>query len=136
MKTLKHSRQRECIKDCLMSRKDHPTAEMVYTSVREIFPNISLGTVYRNLTLLTEMGEIQKISGIGESERFDGNPERHYHFCCQDCGCVSDIDMYPLDHINIIAAQNFGGHITGHAVTFTGICESCLKESKTGLTNQ
>ena len=52
MKTLKYSRQRESIKACLMSRKDHPTADALYTSIREQFPNISLGTVYRNLNLL------------------------------------------------------------------------------------
>ena len=54
MKTLKYSRQRESIKACLMGRKDHPTADALYTSIREQFPNISLGTVYRNLNLLAE----------------------------------------------------------------------------------
>lgn len=62
MKTLKYSRQRESIKACLMSRKDHPTADALYTSIREQFPNISLGTVYRNLNLLVELGEIRKLS--------------------------------------------------------------------------
>ena len=56
MSTLKYSRQRESIKVCLQGRKDHPTADMVYTDVRKEFPNISLGTVYRNLSLLSELG--------------------------------------------------------------------------------
>ena len=59
MKTLKYSRQRESIKTCLMGRKDHPTADALYTSIREQFPNISLGTVYRNLNLLVDLGEIR-----------------------------------------------------------------------------
>ena len=59
---LKYSRQREVIKDCLINREDHPTADMVYMEVRETFPNISLGTVYRNLQLLTDLGEIQKLN--------------------------------------------------------------------------
>ena len=73
MATLKHSRQRDCIKEFLMGRYDHPTADMVYAHVREEFPHISLGTVYRNLSLLSELGEIQKITCEGP-DRFDGNP--------------------------------------------------------------
>lgn len=62
MATLKYSRQREAIKDFLMTRKDHPTADVVYENIKKIYPNISLGTVYRNLSLLSEIGEIQKLS--------------------------------------------------------------------------
>ena len=73
---LKRSKQRESIKKFLISRYDHPTAETVYMNIKEEFPNISLGTVYRNLSLLADIGEIQKLStGIGP-DRFDGNPER------------------------------------------------------------
>ena len=56
MKAIKHSKQRDSIKTCLMGRRDHPTADAVYMSIREEFPNISLGTVYRNLNLLVELG--------------------------------------------------------------------------------
>lgn len=62
MSTLKYSRQRESIKVCLQGRKDHPTADMLYTDVRKEFPNISLGTVYRNLSLLSELGEIKRLT--------------------------------------------------------------------------
>ena len=75
---LKRSKQRESIKKFLISRYDHPTAETVYMNIKEEFPNISLGTVYRNLSLLADIGEIQKLStGIGP-DRFDGNPKPHY----------------------------------------------------------
>ena len=71
---IKYSRQRESIKNFLMNRFDHPTAETIYANIRLEYPNISLGTVYRNLSLLSELGEIQKIStGVGP-DRFDGNP--------------------------------------------------------------
>ena len=74
---LKRSKQRESIKKFLISRYDHPTAETVYMNIKEEFPNISLGTVYRNLSLLADIGEIQKLStGIGP-DRFDGNPKPH-----------------------------------------------------------
>ena len=72
MATLKYSRQRESIKEFLMTRKDHPTADVVYENVRKIYPNISLGTVYRNLSLLSELGEIQKLSNFGGADHFDG----------------------------------------------------------------
>ena len=64
MATLKYSRQRESIKEFLMTRKDHPTADVVYENVKKIYPNISLGTVYRNLSLLSDLGEIQKLSSF------------------------------------------------------------------------
>ena len=130
MATLKYSRQRESIKACLMSRKDHPTADALYTSIREQFSNISLGTVYRNLNLLAEIGEIQKLSpGIGP-DRFDGNPAPHYHFICRHCGCVMDLTVSGLDHINILAGQDFDGEIEGHITYFYGACPSCKASEK------
>ena len=89
---IKRSRQREAIRQCLTGRYDHPTAETVYMSIKDEFPNISLGTVYRNLSLLSDLGEIQKITVSGGPDRFDGNPAPHYHFSCRECGCVMDLD--------------------------------------------
>ena len=66
---IKRSRQREAIRQCLMGRYDHPTAETVCMSIKDEFPNISLGTVYRNLSLLSDMGEIQKITVSGGPDR-------------------------------------------------------------------
>ena len=115
---LKNSKQRDAIKSFLMTRYDHPTAETVYLNVKKEFPSISLGTVYRNLSLLSEIGEIQKLStGIGP-DRFDGNPAPHYHFICNHCGSVLDLDVTGLDHINVLASQNFDGEIEGHLTKF------------------
>lgn len=124
---LKNSKQRDAIKSFLMTRYDHPTAETVYLNVKKDFPNISLGTVYRNLSLLSEIGEIQKLStGIGP-DRFDGNPAPHYHFICNQCGSVLDLDVTGLDHINVLASQNFDGKIEGHLIYFYGKCPDCKK---------
>ncbi len=124
---LKNSKQRDAIKSFLMTRYDHPTAETVYLNVKKEFPNISLGTVYRNLSLLSEIGEIQKLStGIGP-DRFDGNPAPHYHFICNHCGSVLDLDVTGLDHINVLASQNFDGEIEGHLIYFYGKCPDCKK---------
>ena len=124
---LKNSKQRDAIKSFLMTRYDHPTAETVYLNVKKDFPNISLGTVYSNLSLLSEIGEIQKLStGIGP-DRFDGNPAPHYHFICNQCGSVLDLDVTGLDHINVLASQNFDGEIEGHLIYFYGKCPDCKK---------
>ena len=79
MKILKYSRQRESIKASLMNRKDHPTADAVYASIREEFPNISLGTVYRNLNLLVELGEVQKLT-FGDGKDLYRRPGRRSHY--------------------------------------------------------
>lgn len=132
---LKYSRQRESIKQFLMGRTDHPTAETIYENLRKEYPKISLGTVYRNLSLLTEIGEIQTIStGIGP-DRFDGNAAPHYHFICKQCSRVIDLKMQGLEHINLLAQHGFSGSIEEHCVFFYGKCEECLKNNcDTGLT--
>ncbi|MDD6481374.1 MAG: transcriptional repressor [Lachnospiraceae bacterium] len=127
---IKRSRQRDAIRQCLIGRYDHPTAETVYMSIKDAFPNISLGTVYRNLSLLSDLGEIQKITVSGGPDRFDGNPAPHYHFSCRKCGCVMDLDMKPQDNLNTVAAEKFPGVIESHAILFTGICPECAKKQK------
>lgn len=130
MPALKYSRQREAIKNFLMTRKDHPTAETVYCNVREIYPNISLGTVYRNLTLLSDMGEIQKLHLEDGIDHFDADTHPHNHFLCTECGTVLDIN-YSFDHdsdIDQAANSGFDGKITGHITYFQGICPNCCNQ--------
>ena len=125
---MKYSRQRECIREFLAGRHDHPTAETVYTSVKKEYPNISLGTVYRNLSLLTEVGEIQKIStGMGP-DRFDWNTTPHYHVLCKKCGSVMDLKMENIDHINILAGNEFEGRIEGHIAYFLKKKKKCMEQ--------
>lgn len=131
MATLKHSKQREMIKDFLMSRKDHPTADVVYMNVRQQNPNISLGTVYRNLTLLADIGEIQRLRLGDGVDHFDADISKHYHFICGHCGKVIDLEMEDIDLVMGIAGQRFKGSITSHTTYFSGLCEDCLKEAET-----
>lgn len=122
----KYSRQRECILKNLQSRRDHPTADMVYESVQVEEPNISLGTVYRNLAFLAENGQILKIStGIGP-DHFDGFTEAHNHFVCRKCGRVLDLDYVADEKIIADASKNFNGEIKGYDLQFYGTCEDCL----------
>ena len=124
MAVLKHSRQRDCIKEFLMSRKDHPTADMVYAHVREEFPHISLGTVYRNLSLLSEIGEIRKITCNGP-DRFDADTSAHYHFTCTSCGCVEDLEFTKKPDFSDVMPVNFSGEITEINLDFSGVCGAC-----------
>ncbi len=126
----KHSKQRDAILDYLHSTTSHPTAETVYENVQQKIPNISLGTVYRNLNMLADAGEVLRLSCGGTKDRYDGNPEQHYHFLCKECGNVSDLEMEGLSHINVIAGANFGGTIEGHFTYFYGRCPECAKKRK------
>lgn len=128
---LKYSRQRESIKNFLTECHDHPTAETVYLAIKKEYPNISLGTVYRNLSLLADIGEILKISTGDGPDRFDGNINPHYHFFCQECGEVLDLQMESIQHINLIAGHNFPGEIIGSTTHFFGKCPACKQTSVT-----
>lgn len=126
MPATRYSRQREAIHNYLMSTKHHPTAEVVYEHIRQSFPNISLGTVYRNLNFLVEHGEALRLEFGDGVDHFDGRTGPHNHFYCKDCGRVIDLDMDPIDHIDRIADASFRGDIQGHSIYFYGICEDCL----------
>ena len=125
---LKHSRQRDMILEFLMTRKDHPTADVVYMNVRQQYPNISLGTVYRNLTLLADIGEIQRLRLGDGVDHFDADTSEHYHFICNDCGSVIDLEMDSIESITEIAAKHFNGYVAGHVTHFYGSCENCIRE--------
>lgn len=130
MATLKYSKQRAMIKDFLMTRKDHPTADVVYKNVRQKNPNISLGTVYRNLTLLADLGEIQRLRVGDGVDHFDADTSPHYHFVCSECGSVTDLEMDSIENITEIAGARFDGRIAGHVTYFYGTCEHCTKSQK------
>lgn len=126
--SLKYSRQREVIKEFLTTRKDHPTADVVYMNVRMQYPNISLGTVYRNLTLLSDMGEIQRLRVGDGVDHFDADTSPHNHFVCTECGSVIDLEMESIDHIKDIASKNFDGLVKGHSTYFYGLCSGCNRK--------
>ena len=128
MTARKYSRQRESIKQFLMTRTDHPTADTVYLNIRQAFPNISLGTVYRNLSLLSDIGEIQKLSSFGGADHFDGCVTPHCHFMCTCCGQVLDLETEDMDDLSARVGNGFPGRITGYDVRFFGLCEKCMNK--------
>ena len=130
MGALKHSRQRDSIRMQLTGRRDHPTADIIYEEMKQIYPSISLGTVYRNLSLLAEMGEIQKLSGLRGADRFDPRTDRHCHFVCTCCGRVMDMDGagFSVEQLLQEAAAAFsGGKVHDCSAVFHGTCADCLE---------
>lgn len=127
-KPLKHSRQRDCILDVLKSTKTHPTADWIYTRVKEKIPNISLGTVYRNLSLLCENQMVLKFN-IGSSiEHYDANCNPHYHLCCNSCGRILDLPAEYHHHLDTLASYHSKHRIDYHMLIFYGICDKCLEK--------
>ena len=118
-----YSRQREAILDVLRSTDTHPTANWIYTKVREKLPNISLGTVYRNLSALTDAGEILCINVGDDSLHYDGDISSHLHLHCKNCGNIVDVR---LKHDTLTQMALETGFKPENAVyVLTGICKKC-----------
>ena len=131
---MKYSKQRAAIISFLETRKDHPTAEVVYLNVKEEFPNISLGTVYRNLTQLADHGIISRLSfGDLGVDHFDADTSAHEHFVCSKCGCVQDIIMGDISYVDEEASKHFDGVIQGHQIYFRGLCNACSKAPENNM---
>ncbi len=125
---MKYSRQREAVLECLRNRHDHPTADTLFRALREDDPKISLGTVYRNLGLLVELGQIKKISSGDGSERYDYITEDHYHFICNHCGKIMDLETEQIEDIHSHAVHEDIAAIDSHSLTFYGVCKDCYKK--------
>ncbi len=125
--SLKYSRQREAIKSYLCSTTAHPTADTVYMHIREQFPHISLGTVYRNLSLLVDLGEAQRLTDQKGTDHFDADVRPHTHFVCSECSSILDLPMELDSDLDQKASRFFGGEVSGHNLYFYGRCEHCLQ---------
>ena len=122
---MKHSKQRDAILSFLMTRTDHPTAETIYTCLKEENPNLSLGTVYRNLTLLTDIGQIRRLRLSDGVDHFDGDTSPHDHFLCKKCGQVSDLRTDRTAKEVKVKDPAFDGQIEGSITYFYGLCGAC-----------
>lgn len=125
---MRYSKQRQEILNIVMNSYDHPTAMMIYKRMKNIIPNISLGTVYRNLNILSQKGLIKKISMKDGNDRFDKTVINHNHMYCKYCGKVIDIKA-KLNSKQIKKIENETGFkITNCNFNIDGICFECQKE--------
>lgn len=123
---MNRSKQKEAILDVLRNTKSHPTAEWIYTKAREDIPNLSLGTVYRNLSLFVNEGMVNKISVGDGNDHFDFNTKPHSHFVCDNCGSIIDIDLaFEENKIKEYITSDFNGVIRGQRIIFYGLCDDC-----------
>ena len=130
-RNLRMTRQRKVILEEVRKLNTHPSADEIYEVVRHRIPRISLGTVYRNLEVLSELGEIQKLELSGLLKRFDWDTRKHYHIRCVRCNRVDDAPIAPLNQLDneLYGATVF--EIIGHNLEFTGLCPECSrKENK------
>ena len=121
----RRTKQKEAILQVIRSTTSHPTAGWIYNEVRKGIPNISLGTVYRNLKLLKQEGKILELELATDLSRFDGDTQPHYHFRCEQCGCVFDVDEQVDKKINYRVARNTGFKVFYHVLELRGLCKNC-----------
>ena len=128
----KNSIKRQAILSALMATKEHPSAERIYAELKPQYPDLSLGTVYRNLSIFREDGTIMVVGTVKGQERFDFNTEPHPHFICTGCGRVIDIDMpMPGDALWVKTTAEQGLEVRGCQITLTGLCSDCSEKEKT-----
>ncbi len=123
----KHFKKRDAILSCLRATHTHPSAEWVHAQVRSEYPDISLGTVYRNLAMFKAQGIISSLGTVDGVERFDFNTEPHVHFICTHCSRVDDLPQMEIPASLSRSADRYsGGHAEICNLSFTGICRECL----------
>ena len=131
--TTKQFRKRNAILGYLRQTKCHPSAEMVYNHLKPEIPDLSLGTVYRNLSMFKDKGEIISLGTVNGVERFDGNTSPHVHFVCTGCEAIADLPKIAVpEALNQQVTQETGGVIDTCQLTFVGKCSECVnKKSQT-----
>ena len=127
---MKYSKQREVIFQTVCKNPIHPTADQVYGMLKTEHPNLSLGTVYRNLNLLAEHGLLRRIPVAGGGDRFDGRLDDHHHMLCLECGQVVDCELPILNEINRHIHQQTGFTVTRQDLFLRGYCKDCTNYKK------
>jgi Fur family transcriptional regulator, peroxide stress response regulator len=126
----RHSRQREIILTIVQNSQAHPTAEWIYEKAREEIPRISLGTVYRNLKLLSNRNLIREIQ-IGDSQtRYDSHHQDHGHFICTHCGTIFDLMTVDSSHQRMSIERKIRCYIHSYRLDYFGICHRCRKDGR------
>ena len=121
---MRYSHQRELIRKNVKERFDHPTADMIYETVREAEPTISLGTVYRNLKQLSEDSSIDTLETVDKKIHYDGRTEPHIHFICTECNNIFDF-LVPSHIPKEITESGFS--VDSEKCVYYGACSACKK---------
>ena len=122
------TKQRAAILKMLRNTRSHPTADQIYDTVRQQIPNISKGTVYRNLQVLREDGAISELNLNGTLSRYEEKQDKHYHFRCEQCGRVFDLDEPVNTEIEKRVAERTDFKVSSHQTEFRGLCKDCQQK--------
>ncbi|MFQ3620563.1 MAG: transcriptional repressor [Spirochaetales bacterium] len=125
MAKLNKSALRDRILQLVQSTHIHPTAAWIFDKLRDEFPRVAIGTVYRNLNILVTEGLIKNISFNEPLERYDGNLIHHYHFICESCGVIQDLEIPPIKKLESQVKKTIGLEVNHHRIDFYGICPAC-----------
>lgn len=127
----KNFRKRSAILNYLQNVTNHPSAEMIFSDLKSEIPDLSMGTVYRNLSLFKQQGLVTSVATVSGVERFDGNTDPHVHFICNNCSAV--IDLHQLrtpQSLRASAAACVGGKVDSCQLCFTGKCRNCCEKNE------
>ena len=125
------SKKRQAIYDAMLQSLEHPNAEMVYQSLKPEYPDLSLGTVYRNIKGMVENGDVICVGHVDGKERYDAHVHPHAHLVCRGCGSVVDIELTEhLAHQCEATARENGIEIDARSLHFAGLCSKCRSETK------
>ncbi len=130
MRKLNFSRKRDAVLSVLRSTNTHPTAEWIYNNLKSEYPDFSLGTVYRNLSLFKEQGIVVTVANVNGQERYDGVVTAHAHFVCKKCGSVADVNCFNDSRdLDERIERLYDCEVDRHSLCFYGICSSCKHKS-------
>ena len=125
------SAKREAIYKKLAGSQEHPAAEWVYEQLKPEIPDLSLGTVYRNIAVFKEMGMVKSIGVINGQERYDWDVSPHSHFICTACYKIEDVpkgrSLVDKSMVEFVEAE-CGATVTGHSICFYGLCRNCRNQ--------
>lgn len=122
---MRNTLQRKIVLNTVHMLDNHPTADDIYTEIFKEYPTISRGTVYRNLNVLAETGQILKVSMSDSADRFDHTLHNHYHIKCTGCSKVYDVEVPYIDNMNKTIEEKTGFSLEDHEIVFRGICPKC-----------
>ncbi|MDO5602950.1 MAG: transcriptional repressor [Oscillospiraceae bacterium] len=125
MTTSRNTVQRVLVYRAVQETPTHPTADEIFTVVHTKNPRVSRATVYRNLSVLSQKGEIRQIQIPAGADRYDFNCTPHYHFHCRQCDCVFDMEMPVLPELETRVGMPGEFDVQGYELVFTGVCPDC-----------
>ena len=128
MPIVRRSKKRDAMLELMRTTKSHPSADWIYQQMREQFPDVSLGTVYRNLSQLREEQLVKSVGVVNGQERFDAHIAPHAHFVCNHCGAVIDLPNCISEEVIAPLGEEYGFVEQSYEFHIYGLCKECTRQ--------